>query len=135
MAALVPIVDMLNHSPTSQITYFTDLKEGRFCLKTRTGVSKGVQAFNNYGLRSNEKLLLSYGFVSKDEIPRLPVGYWRIILWIRSILKLHGQQMTKQERSVSLSCYNAFISSQVRSCYAADRSRSLSCGGKVSYSC
>jgi hypothetical protein len=66
MAALVPVVDMLNHSPTSQITYFTDMQAKRFCLKTRSGVKLGNQAFNNYGLRSNEKLLLSYGFILED---------------------------------------------------------------------
>lgn len=68
MAALVPIVDMLNHSLTSKISYFTDVKSNRFALRSVSGVPNGVQAFNNYGLRNNEKLLLNYGFVLENNV-------------------------------------------------------------------
>ena len=43
----------------------------RFSLQTRSGLDIGFQSFNNYGLRSNEKLLLNYGFIVIDN----PIEY------------------------------------------------------------
>lgn len=65
-AAMVPLGDMLNHSSMVSVSYFTDIQSDRFLLKTFSGISKGQQAYNNFGPRSNEKLLLNYGFVLQN---------------------------------------------------------------------
>ena len=52
------------------ILFFTnsliDVKTQRFSLRSRDNVYEGIQAFNNYGLRNNEKLLLNYGFLLEN---------------------------------------------------------------------
>jgi hypothetical protein len=81
IASLVPLADMMNHSPSAKVTYMTSVaskseveeekkqgeeEEGSFKLKVHEVVKKGSQVFNNYGKRSNEKLLLNYGFMLED---------------------------------------------------------------------
>ena len=61
---LFPGVDTLNHSPPSKMLW---LKEAdRLTLITEQPISAGKQCFNNYGPKSNEELLLGYGFVIPD---------------------------------------------------------------------
>jgi hypothetical protein len=62
LPALVPFVDLLNHDPAARVDYLTDPQTGRFGLVTRVPLAAGAPLFNNYGARSNEKLLLLYGF-------------------------------------------------------------------------
>lgn len=66
IGAFVPLCDMTNHSPNARVDYFSDIISDRFALMTRDGVAKGKQIYNNYGLRSNEKLLLNYGFIMSN---------------------------------------------------------------------
>ncbi|PRP77191.1 hypothetical protein PROFUN_13377 [Planoprotostelium fungivorum] len=65
-AAMVPLSDMLNHSSDVVVSYFSEVHSDRFILKTFSAVSKGYQVYNNFGPRSNEKLLLNFGFVIRD---------------------------------------------------------------------
>ncbi|KAF0974734.1 hypothetical protein FDP41_006208 [Naegleria fowleri] len=59
---LLPMVDILNHKFNAKITYFTG-SDGKFYLKTRESLKKGDSVYNNYGAKSNDSFLLSYGFV------------------------------------------------------------------------
>ena len=59
---LLPTVDILNHKFNSKITYFTG-SDRRFYLKTRESLKSGDSVYNNYGAKSNDSFLLSYGFV------------------------------------------------------------------------
>ena len=59
---LLPTVDILNHKFNAKITYFTG-SDRRFYLKTRESLKSGDYVCNNYGAKSNDSFLLSYGFV------------------------------------------------------------------------
>eukprot|EP01080_Neovahlkampfia_damariscottae_P005174 gene5174-8780_t len=75
---LLPVIEILNHQFGSKIIYFTDKMNDRFSLKTETSISKGVQIFNNYGGKSNESFLFSYGFVIENNTEDtffLQIGY------------------------------------------------------------
>jgi hypothetical protein len=61
--SLLPVISILNHEYGAKMTYFTDPKENRFHLKTQVPLKRGGQVFNNYGGKSNESFLYSYGFV------------------------------------------------------------------------
>ncbi|BGP38834.1 hypothetical protein JCM10449v2_002772 [Rhodotorula kratochvilovae] len=70
---LFPGVDMLNHRPTSKVTWSTDpgvekatgvlSAGGSLTIMLDEDVAAGEQVFNTYGAKSNEELLLGYGFV------------------------------------------------------------------------
>lgn len=62
VVVLVPVVDLLNHSPKADVTW--KCSEGGFQLEC-TGSQSG-QLFNNYGRKGNEELLLGYGFCIPD---------------------------------------------------------------------
>jgi hypothetical protein len=66
VASLVPLCGMLNHSPESRVTYITDAQESTFAIRSEMCVRAGSEFFNNYRHRSNEKLLLNYGFVCDE---------------------------------------------------------------------
>ena len=66
VASLVPLCGMLNHSPDAHVTYITDVKNGVFCIQSNMTVEPGDQFYNNYRNRSNEKMLLNYGFFTVD---------------------------------------------------------------------
>jgi hypothetical protein len=76
--ALIPLADIFNHSPTSCVRYINDRTRNSFALEIdlESTASSGVNAveiFNNYGPKSNEGLLLSYGFC----LPHNPNNtYW-----------------------------------------------------------
>ena len=70
-AFLLPIVDFLNHKNGIQVNwkYDGDKRSVTFCSAEKNFIDgnnktgQGVELFNNYGDRSNEELLLGYGFV------------------------------------------------------------------------
>ncbi|TKA58291.1 hypothetical protein B0A53_00028 [Rhodotorula sp. CCFEE 5036] len=85
---LFPGIDLLNHRPTAKVTWSTDVHavpvvgsvdqaattttsstslsdhdKGSLTIVLDEAVSAGTQVFNTYGAKSNEELLLGYGFV------------------------------------------------------------------------
>jgi len=64
VVAMVPVVDMLDHDPGHGAAWHTG-REGAedFAMVTRTGRRAGQALYNNYGRKSNEELVLGYGFV------------------------------------------------------------------------
>ena len=61
--ALVPLGDMLDHSPRARVEWRTDDAAGTFSIVSHQTVPAGNTVYNNYGAKSNEELLLGYGFV------------------------------------------------------------------------
>lgn len=59
---LVPIIDLLNHSPSAKVDWVFD--QGKFTFKTTISIVGEVH--NNYGMKGNEELLLGYGFVLEN---------------------------------------------------------------------
>ncbi|GAA5935662.1 SET domain-containing protein [Sporobolomyces koalae] len=79
---LFPGIDMLNHKPTAKLTWSSDVhvttsatnkqgKDGKGMLSIVVDepVPVDTQVFNTYGAKSNEELLLGYGFVLSDPNP------------------------------------------------------------------
>lgn len=60
---LVPVADLLNHSPTARVAYLTHFDAGVFSVRQEEAVPAGAPVHLNYGSRSAEKMLLNYGFV------------------------------------------------------------------------
>ncbi|KAI8147791.1 hypothetical protein BJV82DRAFT_306933 [Fennellomyces sp. T-0311] len=61
---LFPLLDALNHKPNTKITWMRDgdVETGSLSFVIGQEVPAGEQLFNNYGPKSNEELLLGYGF-------------------------------------------------------------------------
>ncbi|KAI9319676.1 hypothetical protein BX666DRAFT_1915131 [Dichotomocladium elegans] len=61
---LFPLLDQLNHKPNTKITWLRtgDPETGTLSFVAGEAFSEGEQLFNNYGPKSNEELLLGYGF-------------------------------------------------------------------------
>lgn len=66
-AMLLPVIDLLNHSPKAKVDWsVVNLEDKQFFeIKLESGI-KGSQVFNNYGMKGNEELLLAYGFCLED---------------------------------------------------------------------
>ncbi|KAG0027934.1 hypothetical protein BGZ82_008703 [Podila clonocystis] len=60
---LIPLADMLNHQSRHKISW---LKTPQGLQMSGSAVKKGEQVFNNYGPKSNEELLVGYGFCIED---------------------------------------------------------------------
>ncbi|KAI9020709.1 hypothetical protein CLU79DRAFT_213223 [Phycomyces nitens] len=61
---LFPLVDALNHKPNTKITWVRsgDDQTGSLSFVSGQVFGAGEEMFNNYGPKSNEELLLGYGF-------------------------------------------------------------------------
>ena len=59
---MVPVVDMLNHSPTSQVGHVYNAHDGLFRVITQQPWMSNDEICLNYGHVSNERLLMLYGF-------------------------------------------------------------------------
>ncbi|KAI8387517.1 hypothetical protein BD560DRAFT_118645 [Blakeslea trispora] len=61
---LCPLADALNHKPNTKITWSREgnVDNGSLTFIAGEAYSAGDQVFNNYGPKSNEELLLGYGF-------------------------------------------------------------------------
>lgn len=63
-AFLYPIVDLLNHKNDTKVKW--TFQDGQMCFVTEESLKSGDELFNNYGDKSNEDLLLNYGFVQDN---------------------------------------------------------------------
>lgn len=63
-AFLYPIVDLLNHKNGVNVKWVA--QNDQVCFITQEVLKKGDEIFNNYGDKSNEDLLLSYGFTEDN---------------------------------------------------------------------
>ncbi|KAF9134056.1 hypothetical protein BGW39_008275 [Mortierella sp. 14UC] len=60
---LIPLADSANHKSRHKITW---LKTTEGLQMASAAINKGDQVFNNYGPKSNEELLIGYGFCLED---------------------------------------------------------------------
>ncbi|CAL8466995.1 g6531 [Coccomyxa elongata] len=62
--ALIPVLDMLDHNPQQHVAWHTG-RQGKdnFHFLTKSPIKKGDVLYSNYGYKSNEELLLGYGFI------------------------------------------------------------------------
>ncbi|SCU78622.1 LAFA_0A07580g1_1 [Lachancea sp. 'fantastica'] len=61
-AFLLPVVDLLNHANGKKVSWKDDIKDNAVTFTTSETLSAGKELFNNYGDKSNEELLMCYGF-------------------------------------------------------------------------
>jgi hypothetical protein len=61
---LFPVLDILNHRHDTTVDWSFD--PGRFTVSLVNEVTAGAEIFNNYGPKSNDELLLGYGFCIED---------------------------------------------------------------------
>eukprot|EP00667_Euglena_gracilis_P003803 EG_transcript_3815 len=61
---LVPVLDILNHRAGARAAW--DVFEDRLEMCLEEPVGEGEEAFNNYGEKGNEELLMNFGFVVPD---------------------------------------------------------------------
>ena len=64
--AMVPVFDLLNHNPYSNVGHYFDDKDDQLHLYSRDAWTLGSEIFLNYGHVSNSRLLMLYGFVIPD---------------------------------------------------------------------
>lgn len=91
VAILIPVVDLLNHSPRAQVTW--SVAEGHFVFEA-TGHAGG-QLFNNYGRKGNEELLLAYGFCLADNSADTVALKIKVPVELLPQLELHGIVLPK----------------------------------------
>jgi histone-lysine N-methyltransferase SETD3 len=64
--ALVPLADMLNHRRPPDVLWDTS-KDGQFFVMTaQNAVATGLEIHDSYGAKSNDLLLLHFGFVAEN---------------------------------------------------------------------
>ena len=82
---LIPGLDLLNHARAHPVTWSTDGTHVH--MSTHYPISQGSQVYNNYGPKSNQELLASYGFTlpgSQDDFLSLKLSgsdqthHWRL---------------------------------------------------------
>ncbi len=63
--SLVPLADMLNHWGGAHVEYLTHVETQQFSIRSQRGTAANEQVWLNYGCRSEEKMLLNYGFTER----------------------------------------------------------------------
>lgn len=63
---LAPMIDSLNHKSTVATDLDYDSLRQRFRLRLGAGYRAGEQVFMSYGAKSNDDLVMYYGFVEPD---------------------------------------------------------------------
>ena len=81
---LLPVLDTFNHKTAQAITWSPDFLGRTLSFVTGSRYAQGEEVFNNYGGKSNEEFLMSYGF-TVDALPsdhvavKLPGGERHLI--------------------------------------------------------
>lgn len=65
-AFLYPVVDLLNHKNDQKVKWVYSDGRVSFISKELHNMENGDEVYNNYGDKSNEELLLGYGFVEEN---------------------------------------------------------------------
>lgn len=64
--ALVPLADMLNHRRPPDVLWDTSADGQFFVMTAQNAVASGLEIHDSYGAKSNDLLLLHFGFVASD---------------------------------------------------------------------
>mmetsp|Transcript_13165 Transcript_13165/g.28231 ORF Transcript_13165/g.28231 Transcript_13165/m.28231 type:complete len:1436 (-) Transcript_13165:969-5276(-) len=77
VVAMVPVLDMIDHSPAVEVVWHTGPQGDQdFQFVPLHGTPKGNVVYNNYGGKGNDEFLLGYGFA----IPDNPADYFLVSL-------------------------------------------------------
>jgi hypothetical protein len=63
---LVPYADLFNHSQKSNTTWYFDDSLDSFILRATETIKKNSEIYDSYGEKTNDELLLYYGFTIKN---------------------------------------------------------------------
>ena len=96
--AMIPISDMLNHDSDPDVKWFFDNKTRQFRMVSNRYLKTKKAVTDTYGMKSNLKYLLFYGFTIKDNTED--------VLYINIV---HGKQ-NKQLKDNILSNVNGYLS-------------------------
>ncbi|CCE63501.1 hypothetical protein TPHA_0F00140 [Tetrapisispora phaffii CBS 4417] len=66
LAFLYPVVDLLNHKNDTRVKWSYNENKVQFVSEEKINVD--MELFNNYGNKSNEELLLNYGFIEENNV-------------------------------------------------------------------
>jgi SET domain len=88
---LFPLIDLANHSSSAKVTWFTNAHNipRDLSIILEVDIPEGDQIFNNYGPKSNNELLLGYGFCipGNDEVA---IAFKPPQEDVMALLKLHS---------------------------------------------
>jgi hypothetical protein len=62
IGCMLPVLDLLNHSPRTPIAWIRNSEGVSFIHEGKEAFQKGEEVNNNYGPKSNEELLMGFGF-------------------------------------------------------------------------
>ncbi|EDO14720.1 hypothetical protein Kpol_311p5 [Vanderwaltozyma polyspora DSM 70294] len=65
-AFLFPVVDLLNHKNDTNVRW--NYRDGNISFNALDTIRENEEVFNNYGDKTNEELLLSYGFAYENNV-------------------------------------------------------------------
>ncbi|KAL9124357.1 MAG: hypothetical protein Q9217_006307 [Psora testacea] len=75
---LIPGLDLLNHSSLAKVAW--DWNGSTCSIKTDGSLAAGSEIFNNYGPKSNEELLIGYGFcIPNNAVETFGLGFSRAV--------------------------------------------------------
>ena len=78
---LVPYADLFNHSQKSNTTWYFDDSLDSFILKATVPIKKYSEIYDSYGEKTNDELLLYYGFTIKnDKSSRLYINHSKDVI-------------------------------------------------------
>ena len=63
VGCMMPVLDVFNHGPRTPITWLRSAEGVSLVASGAAPLSAGAEVLNNYGPKSNEELLLAFGFV------------------------------------------------------------------------
>ena len=63
---LAPYADLLNHRSPRQTNWYYDDSLGSFVIQAIDDISEGSEIFDTYGMKTNSRFLMNYGFVIED---------------------------------------------------------------------
>lgn len=69
-AVMVPYADMLNHFRPRETKWQYEDGLGAFTVTATAAIAAGAQVYDSYGLKSNHRFLLNYGFSVEQNIER-----------------------------------------------------------------
>lgn len=95
---LLPIIDLLNHNPKSNVEWSVTSDNGinYFDVKLND-IEVGKEVFNNYGRKGNEELLLAYGFCIPDNVSDTVALKIKIDMDLLPELESYGIKLPKLE--------------------------------------
>ncbi|KAK9823277.1 hypothetical protein WJX72_001533 [[Myrmecia] bisecta] len=102
--AMLPVADMLNHRPSQHVAWHTGPDGNQpFAFITHTPVPKGGTLYSNYGYKSNEELLVGYGFILDSN----PANFFHVSLALENVARPVAEEEDGEQEQMSTSALTA----------------------------